>query len=231
MRLHSDKPNPLPEDSHVFKIQPNRQQQGKQPETAPQAAFGDLDFLASPGGETPSACRWRAADFPLAVWFEENPETPDFEGELFGMLGHWAYASDNRLRFVKAESEEEADVTITWFDEPVLGRDFELGHTDRTVIPNPDKTPGQPEGIITFVNVNLHKKPLKNVDFCAKNAHFSSENAQKTRFFATILHEFGHVLGLEHSTNPTDTMFHRGFQNARLSDNDIRRLKLLYKDV
>ena len=202
------------------------------PGQAPPQAYDTLDFLSSSdeseSGEVPAVCRWPDNAFPLRLWFnnknsenDETPDTSDFENLMFAAIAQWEFASGNRIQFVKAETPDTANVVVSWFDEAVLGRGFELAHVDRTVIPAPHKIPGKPEGIITHAVVNLHKNPVIN-------RHFSSKNTQITCFFATILHEFGHVLGLEHSPNPNDVMFYRGYQNARLTGNDVQRLNLLY---
>ena len=188
----------------------------------PDATYDQLDFVTDKHAsvELPGTCRWPDAAFPLKLWLVENPEIPEFEADTFAMLAQWEFASDHQIRFIKAESLDAADIIVDWMDEATTGRKYEMGHAKREVTPLP-KADGSLRGEITFVKVNLHKKPLIN-------AYLSTKNALKCTFFATILHEFGHVLGLEHSQNPSDVMYYRGFLNAKLSPNDVNRLKLLY---
>jgi predicted Zn-dependent protease len=49
------------------------------------------------------------------------------------------------------------------------------------------------------------------------------------RLYTTALHEVGHALGLEHSTQAKDVMHHQGWRNKHLTPNDVSRLSTLYK--
>jgi predicted Zn-dependent protease len=52
---------------------------------------------------------------------------------------------------------------------------------------------------------------------------------RQQRLATTILHELGHALGLEHSENKQDVMYFRGWRHSVLSENDIHRIRELYR--
>lgn len=58
----------------------------------------------------------------------------------------------------------------------------------------------------------------------------SSETWTKDRFLATVCHEIGHLLGLDHSGNPADLMYPTlsAGRTATLADGDIRRAQRLW---
>lgn len=178
----------------------------------PQGPFEALDALARRCSEEESAqresVRWPLGKIPLGVFIEAAPDT-DFD--FLPIMRQWEAASQGMIRFCPVLSAHEADIVFVWSDETVCGRDYEVGHANRTV-----------QGRrITRVVITLIREPL--ID-----AHLSPSR-RKERLVATILHETGHALGLEHSDRKEDVMHHRGWQRTVLSENDVRRIQLLYR--
>ena len=75
-------------------------------------------------------------------------------------------------------------------------------------------------GLIVSATITLIETPRIDAQLDA--------GQQQDRLLATLLHELGHALGLEHSPNPDDVMHHRGWRHTRLSENDRSRLRRLY---
>ena len=152
--------------------------------------------------------RWPAEKMPLGVWLD--PHTGITPEATLAVMRQWEAASGGRVRFELRLAEP--DIRIQWSDEPVPGRDFEVGHTDVDAA----------KQRIRQVTVTLVKNPAIDARL--------DETARRARLQATILHETGHALGLRHSENDADVMHHRGWQRAALSPNDIRRIQALYPE-
>jgi hypothetical protein len=172
-----------------------------------------------------SAC-WALSQCPLTVWVDPYPEAdelkplagPEF---IFSAMRQWEAATQGALSFrllagpappggSSELSENGANISILWDSQTTLGRDYELGHSNRQV-----------QGKrIRQATITLITKPL--ID-----ARLTLPQRQQ-RLYTTVLHETGHVLGLEHSEDRRDVMHHRGWQRQALSDNDIQRIRNLY---
>jgi len=152
--------------------------------------------------------RWPKTAFPLTVFIAG---TSAQQGTLWPWVQLWETHTAGRVAFQQALSSESADITIDWTDMATMGRDYEVGHANRTVNDN---------GWITQVAITLLRNPV--ID------QYLTPAQQQLRLKATILHEIGHALGLEHATSDKDVMHYRGWQNSDLSSNNIQRLIQLY---
>ncbi len=205
--------SPSPLSVSNFKLEALRQSI----EHNPLAALNALGaWRAESTQTTGQAVRWPLEQMPLSVWFPASTDQ-SLPGPqvLFAALRQWEMGTDGLIRFrlmdAHTESVEQAHIEFGWARETTKGRDYEVGHANREV-----------QGSrIRRVSITLIQEPL--ID-----GHLSLAQRQ-SRLLATVLHETGHALGLEHSESSQDVMFYRGWRREQLSHNDIRRIRELYQ--
>lgn len=155
--------------------------------------------------------RWRPEKTQhLAVYVAPAPN-PHWHGVLTQALRDWEASSAGYIRFFTTVRPEDADITVEWTDAAVTGREFEVGHTDRTIAP---------PNWIGKATITLLAQP--QID-----KHLTKTGIEN-RLYTTMLHELGHALGLEHSQNPRDVMHHQGWKNQQLTPGDLHQLQEIY---
>jgi predicted Zn-dependent protease len=181
----------------------------------------------SPLGKQQS--RWHPSYLPLKVLFQPfNVHDPLINQKIQTLLDQalleWERASLGRLSFVNVKGTNPettpSHIAITWSEEPVKGRNFEVGHTQRVVQTALSGLFQKNPPWIQHAHITLLKAPI--ID------QYLNATQQEDRLKTTFLHEIGHALGLEHSTNPGDVMHHRGWKNQCLSYQDAENIQALY---
>jgi len=148
--------------------------------------------------------RWAPRADPIRVWVEPRSDAPGFDPSFVvptrAAFGTWT-AADVGVAFALVDDSTEAEVYVTWNDRVLTGH--ELGTTFRLT----DRV-----GHIVSAHVILSTA----VDV------YAVQNA--------ALHEAGHVLGLEHSTDRADIMAAASTgRQDHLSDADRATARLLYR--
>ncbi|MCK7521154.1 MAG: matrixin family metalloprotease [Ignavibacteriales bacterium] len=138
---------------------------------------------------------------------------PEFIKQAKLAFQPWSRATYGLIRFEETLNINNADIILNWSDNIVFGRDFEVGHNNLKVVSN--KIEKAEITIIVYPMIDHGCDNLKRIE----------------RVRRTALHEIGHAIGLNHSNNSKDVMFHRGINNKNLSSNDIKRINELYNSV
>ena len=122
-------------------------------------------------------------------------------------LNQWAGASLNKVSFTTALTAKESNIEISF-------------------VTNPNGLEQGVAGLTTFGSREEHAKARLQILIVDD----SGKPATPEKLLCVTLHELGHALFLEHSTQPGDIMFPqmRGAPQCELSSNDAQRVTKLY---
>jgi hypothetical protein len=143
---------------------------------------------------------------PLAVWIQPFSRVKDFTPEYVNHVRAAFEQWDDvalPVRFVFSGDSAEADVHVTWidhFNEPISGR---------------TRWARDDEWTITDANIVLAVH------------HRTGEILEDDAMHAMALHEIGHLLGLDHTNDPSSVMAPK-VRVRELSDADRATARLLY---
>lgn len=168
-------------------------------------------------------CWFRYAKMPLKVYVHDKEDdsvqfspsqsmiTENTPGEIIHRaLTAWTEASQGRVSFVLTANQEDANICCFFTkDQNGLENDFAAG--------------------ITKWELQAGTKPQAKVYVLTMDRD-ESKPVDRGVFYETLLHEFGHALGLDHSDSTQDVMYRAVHPTPilNLSDVDQARIVKLY---
>ncbi len=159
---------------------------------------------------------WQRADFPIKVAIWSDPEMKDlkapFRQAVIDAFARWKEASGGWLSFQIVDEQRQAKIVCKLVGvmrgSKYAGGGEKLGET-----------------LGDYDTKNTDNRGFSRVEI------FWDEDSNPAHLRATVVHEVGHALGLEHSNNPLDVMYpfvhppYTEFPSRR----DAASLKALYK--
>lgn len=150
--------------------------------------------------------RWRPRVQPVPVWVQSRPEMEDWADEYIGAVSDAFMAWDAvelPIRFRMVRDSTEAEIHVTWipkFNEQISGR-TRWSRDENWWIVN------------ASILLAIH--------------HQSGDRLDRSAMKAMALHEVGHLLGLDHTSNAGSIMAPR-VRIRDLAAVDIATVRLLY---
>jgi hypothetical protein len=153
-----------------------------------------------------SLARWKARKTPVPVWVQSRPDLDDWNDEYLDAVSTafmtWD-AVELPVRFVMVRDSADAEIHVTWinrFNEQISGR-----------------TKWSRDNGWWIVNASI----------VLAIHHQQGDRLDKSAMKAMALHEVGHLLGLDHTTNPGSIMAPR-VRIRDLAEVDVATVRVLY---
>ena len=165
-----------------------------------------FDYALKPG----NIIRWNLAKMPLNVYIQAPPaefkqRMPDYANFVIKAIGEWRKA-EPALQFRLVTSEKQSDIRVKW------------------------KTTLEHNRIGESPNIVLGGK-LVLADLVLATHTPTGQILDTSTLYMTIIHEFGHVLGVHgHSPNEDDIMYWQASDKQKqLTSRDLATMKRLYQ--
>ena len=179
----------------------------------------DSDYVSDAQSE--GRRRWVTNGAPLRVYIKENAELRGYHTEYPSIVkqafDEWSQGTGGKVLFVYTADPADAQIKVSWTDNAADlvaagGDSRELGLTLTTFS----------DGVIESADIKLHTL----VGVCREDVTEVFPQAK-----SVALHEIGHAMGLNHSSQPYDTMYPlvppKGFEFA-LTKRDVNTMANIY---
>lgn len=157
-------------------------------------------------------CRWDLSKMPLKVYIDDGHNikgyNPEFRSKVVKSIKAWQTALRNKIRFITVSDPAKADIKVGWLQQ---FQGHKIGENPFTQI----------KGVIVRSDINL--------------STIMPDGRLKTpdEMYSIVLHEFGHVLGIQgHSPNRDDVMYfslNNDNYNGQLTERDMNTIRMIYQ--
>lgn len=158
--------------------------------------------------------RWRRMPVQLRIFIHPGKDMVGFHERMPSLvvsaLEEWCLSSGGRISFVRIYSVELSDIQVSWTSTWLVLDGHQVGGLAKRQYKGAEITSAE---IILPTSYAYPHHSLSDKDF-----------------LSTALHEWGHALGLEHSSDPQDIMYSNSRRAGKLSLQDRSRIRELYAD-
>jgi tetratricopeptide (TPR) repeat protein len=169
-----------------------------------------------------SVNRWRNQDMPIKVFVRNNYQLPSFSSEFKDIvrnsLDQWCNATSGAISYKFVNSKDAANIICDY--------------TDHRELVSSNHEPGIDGNSDTRIRMQDKTMDWANIVVLVKDTPTSSAFRDRAIVTKTLLHEFGHALGMHgHSSNTHDVMFLAATPEpiSKLSQRDIATIKRIYQ--
>jgi hypothetical protein len=153
-----------------------------------------------------SLARWKPRSKPIPVWVQSRPDLEDWSDDYVDAVSEAFMDWDSvelPIRFQMVADSADAEIHVTWtpkFNEQISGRTRWSRDEDWWIV---------------------------NASILLAIHHQQGDRLDKAAMKAMALHEVGHLLGLDHTSNPGSIMAPR-VRVRELAPIDIATVRVLY---